>query len=59
MKADVSLAVDVKRMVAKVEANLCPVDVLINNAGIAQPRKREEITGLRVTLKNWNIRAAP
>jgi 3-oxoacyl-[acyl-carrier protein] reductase len=44
VKADVSVAAEVKRMVAEVEANLGPVDILINNAGIAQPRKLEEIT---------------
>ena len=44
VKADVSVAAEVKRMVAEVEANLGPVDILINNAGIAQPRELEEIT---------------
>ncbi len=46
VKADVSVAAEVERMVAEVEANLGPVDILINNAGIAQPRKLEEITEL-------------
>jgi 3-oxoacyl-[acyl-carrier protein] reductase len=44
VKADVSVAAEVKRMVAEVEANLGYVDILVNNAGIAQPRKLEEIT---------------
>jgi 3-oxoacyl-[acyl-carrier protein] reductase len=58
VKADVSVATEVKRMVAEVEANLGPVDILINNAGIAQPRKLEEITeaewdeALTVNLKS-------
>lgn len=44
VQADVSVAGDVKRMVAEVEARLGPVDILVNNAGIAHPRKLEEIT---------------
>ena len=58
VKADASVAAEVKRMVAEVEANLGPVDILINNAGIAQPRKLEEITetewdeALTVNLKS-------
>jgi 3-oxoacyl-[acyl-carrier protein] reductase len=39
----VSVAAEVKRMVAEVETRLGPVDILVNNAGIAHPRKFEEI----------------
>jgi 3-oxoacyl-[acyl-carrier protein] reductase len=44
VQADVSVAADVKRMVADVEAKLGCIDILVNNAGIAHPRKLEEIT---------------
>jgi len=44
VKADVSVAADVRRMVAEVENQLGSVDILINNAGIAQPRKLEDIS---------------
>ncbi len=44
VQADVSIAAEVKRMVAEVEARLRPIDILVNNAGIAHPRKLEEIT---------------
>ena len=43
-QADVSIAADVKRIVAECEARLGPIDILVNNAGIAMPRKLEEIT---------------
>lgn len=43
VQADVSVATEVKRMVADVETRLGPVDILVNNAGIAHPRKFEEI----------------
>ena len=43
VQADVSVAAEVKRMVAEVETRLGPVDILVNNAGIAHPRKFEEI----------------
>ena len=43
VQADVSVAAEVKRMVADVETRLGPVDILVNNAGIAHPRKLEEI----------------
>jgi 3-oxoacyl-[acyl-carrier protein] reductase len=42
--ADVSVATDVRRMIAEVEAHLGSIGILINNAGIAHPRKLEEIT---------------
>jgi 3-oxoacyl-[acyl-carrier protein] reductase len=44
VQADVSVAADVKRMVADVEAKLGGIDILVNNAAIAHPRKLEEIT---------------
>ncbi|MFZ0291943.1 MAG: 3-oxoacyl-ACP reductase family protein [Candidatus Sulfotelmatobacter sp.] len=44
VRADVSVATDVKRMVAEVEAQLGAIDILVNNAGIAHPRKMDEIT---------------
>src|SRR6201981_2745793 len=58
VQADVSVAADVRRMVAEVEANLGGIDILVNNAAIAHPRKLEEITEagwaevLSVTLKS-------
>jgi 3-oxoacyl-[acyl-carrier protein] reductase len=44
VQADVSLAADVKRMIAEVEDSLGSVDILVNNAAIAHPCKFEEIT---------------
>ncbi len=44
VQADVSVATDVKRMVAEVEASIGGIDILVNNAAIAHPRKLEEIT---------------
>jgi 3-oxoacyl-[acyl-carrier protein] reductase len=44
VQADVSVSADVRRMVAEVEANLGGIDILVNNAAIAHPRKLEEIT---------------
>ena len=43
VQADVSVAADVKRMAAEIEAHLGGIAILINNAGIAHPRKLEEI----------------
>ncbi len=43
IQADVSVAADVKRMTAEVEAHLGGIGILVNNAGIARPRKLEEI----------------
>src|ERR1700739_3231778 len=43
VQADVSVAADVRRMVAKVEAHLGGIDILVNNAAVAHPRKLEEI----------------
>jgi 3-oxoacyl-[acyl-carrier protein] reductase len=44
VRADVSVAADVKRMVKEVETHLGSIDILVNNAAIARPRKLEEIT---------------
>ena len=44
VQADVSVAAEVRRMVAEVEANIGEIDILVNNAAIAHPRKLEEIT---------------
>ena len=44
VQADVSRAQEITRMVREVEASLGPVDILVNNAAIAQPRPFEEIT---------------
>ncbi len=44
VQADVSLAADVKHMIAEVEARLGSIGILVNNAAIARPRKLEEIT---------------
>jgi 3-oxoacyl-[acyl-carrier protein] reductase len=44
IQADVSVSADVRRMVAEVEAHLDGIDILVNNAAIAHPRKLEEIT---------------
>ena len=44
VQADVSVAAEVKSMVAEVEARLGPVAILVNNAGISRPQKLEEIT---------------
>jgi len=43
-QADVSVAANVRGMVAEIEAHLGGIDILVNNAGIAHPRKLEEIT---------------
>jgi 3-oxoacyl-[acyl-carrier protein] reductase len=43
VQADVSVSADVRRMVTGVEANLGGIDILVNNAAIAHPRKLEEI----------------
>jgi NAD(P)-dependent dehydrogenase (short-subunit alcohol dehydrogenase family) len=48
VQADVSAKAGVRRMVAEVEAQLGGIDILVNNAAIAHPRKLEE---RRSTLK--------
>src|SRR4051794_16464510 len=42
--ADVSAAAEVKRLVGLVEDGLGPVDVLVNNAGVAKPLPLEQVT---------------
>jgi len=44
VQADVSVSADVGRMIAQIEAQLGHIDILVNNAAIAHPRKFEEIT---------------
>jgi 3-oxoacyl-[acyl-carrier protein] reductase len=44
VQADVSVAAEVKRMLAEAETRLGAVDTLVNNAGISRTRKLEEIT---------------
>ena len=44
VQADVSVAAQVRRMVAEVEARLGSIDILANNAGISRPQKLEDIT---------------
>ena len=58
VQADVSRAHEITRMVSELESSLGPVDILVNNAAIAQPRPFEEISEtewdeiLRVNLKS-------
>lgn len=49
VKADVSVGAEVTRAVAEVESTLGPIEILVNNAGIAVPRKMEDITE-----EEWN-----
>jgi 3-oxoacyl-[acyl-carrier protein] reductase len=42
--ADVSVAADVNRLVATVQATLGPVTILVNNAGVTRPQTLEEIS---------------
>jgi 3-oxoacyl-[acyl-carrier protein] reductase len=44
VQADVSVVADVKRLVAEAEARIGGIDILVNNAAIAHPRKFEQIT---------------
>jgi 3-oxoacyl-[acyl-carrier protein] reductase len=44
VQADVSLASDVERLVRTAEERVGPIDILINNAGIARVQPVEEIT---------------
>jgi len=50
IRADVSVAADVSRMVKSVEEALGSVTILVNNAGIARPKGLEEITE-----EDWDI----
>ncbi len=58
IRADVSIADQVARMVQNVEQELGPVEILVNNAGITRPQKLEEIREadwdelIRVNLKS-------
>ena len=49
VRADVSVAADVSRMVQRVEEELGAVSILVNNAGIARAQSLEEITE-----KDWD-----
>ena len=44
VQADVSVSDDVRRMVAEIEAQFGGIEILVNNAAIAHPRKLQEIT---------------
>jgi 3-oxoacyl-[acyl-carrier protein] reductase len=44
VKADVSRAEDVRSMVERVTRELGPIEILVNNAGIARPQPLNEIT---------------
>jgi 3-oxoacyl-[acyl-carrier protein] reductase len=44
VQADVAIAAEVARLVATVEAELGPVGILVNNAGITRPQPLHEIT---------------
>ena len=44
VQANVSVAADVRLMVAKIEEHIGGIDILVNNAAIAHPRQLEEIT---------------
>ena len=56
--ADVSLRVDVQRMVRDIETRLGPIDILVNNAGMAAARGLDDLTeedfdrALTVNLKS-------
>ena len=43
VQADVSLSHDVRRMISGIENSLGGIDILVNNAAIAKPRKLEDI----------------
>lgn len=49
VRADVSVAAEVSRMVQRVEEALGAVSILVNNAGIAHPQALEHITE-----KDWD-----
>jgi 3-oxoacyl-[acyl-carrier protein] reductase len=59
VQADASMAADVRRMVAQVERELGPIDVLVNNAGVAMPRSLEDITEVEWdAVLNLNLKSA-
>jgi 3-oxoacyl-[acyl-carrier protein] reductase len=58
-RADVSSAVEVARMAAEVERSLGPVGILVNNAGISEPRAIEELgEGLWDLVLDTNLKSA-
>ncbi len=44
IKADVSVSSEVSDMVARIEAELGPISILVNNAGISRPQPLDQIT---------------
>jgi 3-oxoacyl-[acyl-carrier protein] reductase len=44
VSADISVAAEITRLMAAVEAGLGPIDVLVNNAGVARPLPLEQVT---------------
>ena len=44
VQADVSVSIEVRRMVTAVEKSLGGIDILVNNAAIAKPRQLEDIS---------------
>ena len=55
VQADVSRAQEITRMTSEVESSLGPVDILVNNAAIAQPRPFEEITETVQLRRSWKL----
>jgi 3-oxoacyl-[acyl-carrier protein] reductase len=58
IRADVSIAAEVEELVSRVERELGPVNILVNNAGIARPQALDSISEqdfddlIRVNLKS-------
>jgi len=58
LQADVSRAVEVDALLSRIEQEIAPVEILINNAGVTRPQPLEEITEqdfddlLRINLKS-------
>jgi 3-oxoacyl-[acyl-carrier protein] reductase len=58
IRADVSIAAEVEELVSRVERELGPVNILVNNAGIARPQPLDSISEqdfddlIRVNLKS-------
>jgi 3-oxoacyl-[acyl-carrier protein] reductase len=44
VRADVSRAQEVQRLIDEVRSSLGPIDILVNNAGIARPQKLDDIS---------------